>query len=82
MEKRAGGFDLCDEDARSLEGVQGSEFYLKRREGQFGEFVFDGWELGFGDFSEEDEGEVEVFGRGWAAFGELDGLCAASEGLG
>ena len=82
MEKRAGGLDFCDEDACSWEGVQAGESYLKRREVKFGELVFDGREAGFGNLSQEDESEVEVFGRGAAAFGELDCLGATREGLG
>ena len=49
---------------------------------EFGEFTFDGWEFGFGDLSQEDEGQVEVFGGGRATLGKLDGLCEAVEGLG
>jgi hypothetical protein len=44
MEEWAGGFDLCDEYAGSREGVQAGEFQGKRREGELGEFVLEGWE--------------------------------------
>jgi hypothetical protein len=49
---------------------------------EFEELLFDGWKFGFGDLSQEDQGEVKVFGCGAAAFGEFDGLCKAGEGLG
>ena len=51
VEERAGGFGFGEEDACSWEGVQAGEFYLKRREIKLGEFVFYGWECGFGDFA-------------------------------
>jgi hypothetical protein len=69
MEERATRFDFSDEYAGSREGVQAGEFQGERREGEFGEFTFDVWERRFGDLSEEDQSEVEVFGRGSASFG-------------
>ena len=49
LEERTGGFDLCDEDAGSREGVQAGEFQGKGREGKLGECVFKVGDGGFGD---------------------------------
>ena len=50
IEESACGFDLCEEDASSREGVNANEFEWKGGEVEFGEFAFDVRERGFGDF--------------------------------
>ena len=81
LEQCLGWFDLREEDACALEGAQACKLQMEGRECQFREFAHNEWDCEFGNLSQEDQGEVDVFGWGAARLGKLDRLCEADEGM-
>ena len=82
LKQRRSRFDVDEEHARASKRVQPRQSNLERLRVQLTQFVKHGGEPVFGNFTQKDEGEVDVLRRRPAGVGEVGRPGVAGKGLG